>query len=148
MLERPPIGEVIRAARQELDLSQVEFAARCDISSQYLSLLELGRVNVSLDTLVGISAVINESLSSIFDQAERLLAGSTINAVRASRDEDGSRLVPVRKRPVAPPPVVSSKGTTPQQVRRTSTSSPKSVKLSSSSKQSAAKKAARKSSSK
>jgi transcriptional regulator with XRE-family HTH domain len=148
MHERPPVGEVIRAARLELDLSQAEFAARCDISSQYLSLLELGRVNVSLDTLLGISAVINESLSSIFDQAEKLLAGSNIDNVRALRDKEGARLIPVRKRPVAPQPAASSKDAPRPKVGRASASSPKSVKLVGASKRSAVKKTTRKSSSK
>ncbi|MFB9125723.1 XRE family transcriptional regulator [Paraburkholderia dipogonis] len=74
MIDRPPIGKVIRSLRRELNLTQNELASRCEITSQYLSLLELGRVNVSLDTLLVIAAQFERPLSSILLEAETLMA--------------------------------------------------------------------------
>jgi transcriptional regulator with XRE-family HTH domain len=74
MVERPPVGRVIRSLRRALDLTQVELARECGISSQFLSLLELGEVNVSLDVLVALSARLGQPLSAIFLAAEKPLA--------------------------------------------------------------------------
>ncbi|MFM0553584.1 helix-turn-helix transcriptional regulator [Paraburkholderia sediminicola] len=72
MVQRLPVGKVIRSLRRELELTQADFASRCDITSQYLSLLELGRVNVSLDTLMVIAAELGQPLSSMLLAAETL----------------------------------------------------------------------------
>lgn len=70
MVERPPVGKVIRLLRLELKLTQIEFAKRCGLTSQYLSLLELGKVNVSLDTLLVIAEQLGEPLSHVLSKAE------------------------------------------------------------------------------
>jgi transcriptional regulator with XRE-family HTH domain len=73
MILRPPVGKVIRSMRRELNITQTELASRCEITAQYLSLLELGRVNVSLDTLLVIAAQLGQPLSSILIEAEALM---------------------------------------------------------------------------
>jgi transcriptional regulator with XRE-family HTH domain len=72
MVDRPPIGAVIREERLALGYTQAKLAALCDITPQYLSLLELGEVNVSLDTLLSISSVIGKPLSLLIARAEEL----------------------------------------------------------------------------
>jgi transcriptional regulator with XRE-family HTH domain len=74
MVERPPVGAVIRSLRRGLKLTQNELALRCGLTAQYLSLLELGQVNVSLDTLVVISAELGQPLSAMLLEAETMLA--------------------------------------------------------------------------
>ncbi|WP_197496895.1 helix-turn-helix domain-containing protein [Paraburkholderia caribensis] len=74
MIDRPPIGQVIRAARLHLGHTQAKFAVLCNITPQYLSLLELGEVNVSLDTLLMISEALGEPLSSLLAKAEAMAA--------------------------------------------------------------------------
>ncbi|MGF6770622.1 transcriptional regulator with XRE-family HTH domain [Paraburkholderia sp. GAS199] len=75
MIQRLPVGKVIRTMRRERDLTQAEFASRCGITGQYLSLLELGQVNVSLDTLQNIAAALEQPVSALLLQAEVLAAG-------------------------------------------------------------------------
>ena len=86
MIDRPPIGQVIRAARLHLGHTQAKFAVLCNITPQYLSLLELGEVNVSLDTLLMISEALGEPLSSLLAKAEAMAAsGEASPALRGSR---------------------------------------------------------------
>ncbi|MFL9900028.1 helix-turn-helix transcriptional regulator [Paraburkholderia fungorum] len=74
MIERPPVGKVIRSLRRGLKLTQNELASRCGLTAQYLSLLELGQVNVSLDTLLAISSELGQPLSTMLLEAEALVA--------------------------------------------------------------------------
>jgi transcriptional regulator with XRE-family HTH domain len=74
VLDRPPIGAVIREERLARGYTQAKLASLCDITPQYLSLLELGEVNVSFDTLLAISAALGQTLSSLVARAETLHA--------------------------------------------------------------------------
>jgi transcriptional regulator with XRE-family HTH domain len=74
MVDRPPIGAVIREERLALGYTQAKLASLCDITPQYLSLLELGEVNVSFDTLLSISGVLGKPLSLLVARAEALHA--------------------------------------------------------------------------
>ena len=88
MVDRPPIGAVIREVRLALGYTQAKLASLCDITPQYLSLLELGEVNVSLDTLLSISAVLGEPLSSLIAKAEAIGSGQKTNRRRLSTTAD------------------------------------------------------------
>ncbi len=85
MADRPPIGAVIREARRAMGYTQAGLASLCDITPQYLSLLELGEVNVSLDTLMAICVALDEPLSSLVVKAEELQAGQRRAAAAQSR---------------------------------------------------------------
>ncbi|TXC79100.1 helix-turn-helix domain-containing protein [Paraburkholderia azotifigens] len=87
MVHRPPIGRVIREARLALGYTQAKLASLCDITPQYLSLLELGEVNVSFDTLLSISAALDQPLSSMIEKAETLHAGSQVSESTAKSHE-------------------------------------------------------------
>ncbi|EEF24581.1 conserved hypothetical protein, partial [Ricinus communis] len=84
MVDRPPIGQVIRTERLNLKQTQASFAALCGITPQYLSLLELGDVNVSLDTLLMICKVLNKPLSVLMATAEDLAKGIVSNSPSSS----------------------------------------------------------------
>lgn len=55
------IGEKIRKARIEAELSQEQLAEQCDISLSFLGHIERGSRKMSLETLVSISNALNLS---------------------------------------------------------------------------------------
>jgi transcriptional regulator with XRE-family HTH domain len=56
----------IRALRERRGLTQEDFAARCDISVSFVSLLERGERNPSYDTLLQVAAALELPLSELF----------------------------------------------------------------------------------
>ena len=64
VLDYKKIGYRVRAARREESLSQEVLAERCSTTSRYLSDIENGKCNPSLDMLVRISAALNVSVDS------------------------------------------------------------------------------------
>jgi transcriptional regulator with XRE-family HTH domain len=64
-----PVGDVIRLRREQKGLSQVALADASGLSSQYISLVELGR-NPSLDTLSSIAASLGCKVSDLVLDAE------------------------------------------------------------------------------
>lgn len=52
---RKSMGEVIRANRKMLKMSQEKLAEKADLSPTFISDLERGRVNVAVDTLLRIA---------------------------------------------------------------------------------------------
>ncbi|CAG9240003.1 hypothetical protein BCAR13_920007 [Paraburkholderia caribensis] len=67
-----PVGDIIRLRREQKGLSQVALADASGLSSQYISLLELGR-NPSLDTLSSLAASLGCKVSDIILDAEERL---------------------------------------------------------------------------
>ncbi len=65
MLHRKMIGENIRAARLEKGWSQEKLAIRAKMNSDYLSTLERGLVNVSVDKLMKISKALRTPFSEL-----------------------------------------------------------------------------------
>ncbi|WP_343654374.1 helix-turn-helix transcriptional regulator [Paraburkholderia caribensis] len=96
MVDRPPIGAVIREERIARGYTQAKLASLCDITPQYLSLLELGEVNVSFDTLLSISTALEQPLSSLVARAETLHAGSEVSSSTA---QSGGKTRPKTARP-------------------------------------------------
>lgn len=64
VLDYKKIGYRVRVARREESLSQEALAERCSTTSRYLSDIENGKCNPSLDMLVRISAALNVSVDS------------------------------------------------------------------------------------
>jgi transcriptional regulator with XRE-family HTH domain len=60
-------GERLRDLRQAAGLSQEAFAERCGLDRTYISGIERGRRNVSLQNLKLIAYALNTSLSRLFD---------------------------------------------------------------------------------
>jgi len=60
-------GERLRDLRQASGLSQEAFAERCGLDRTYISGIERGKRNVSLQNLKLIAKALNTSLSRLFD---------------------------------------------------------------------------------
>lgn len=58
-------GQRVRELRQELAISQEEFAARCNLDRTYISSLERGHRNVSLKNIAAIASALNVTMSEL-----------------------------------------------------------------------------------
>lgn len=61
------VGKRIKELRQIQGLSQEEFAFRCDLDRTYITSLERGKRNISLENLEKIAKAFNMSLSEFFN---------------------------------------------------------------------------------
>ncbi|WP_216856909.1 helix-turn-helix domain-containing protein [Acidisoma sp. S159] len=61
-------GDNLRAARLKSDLTQAEIADRLGITQQYLSLIETGRKNVTLRTMIALADVLGADLSAMLQR--------------------------------------------------------------------------------
>jgi transcriptional regulator with XRE-family HTH domain len=64
------IGKRITHLRNQKKLSQQKFANEADIERSYLTHVEKGRKNISLNTLKKITAALEVSLKDFFDAKE------------------------------------------------------------------------------
>lgn len=63
-------GQVVRKLRLEQNISQEELADRCGLHRTYISDIELGKRNVSLENIERISISLNRSLSDLFKEVD------------------------------------------------------------------------------
>ena len=61
------IGTLIRDTRKQQGLSQEEFAFKCDLDRTYITSLERGKRNISLENLEKIAKAFNMTLSEFFN---------------------------------------------------------------------------------
>lgn len=61
-------GKCVRELRTEAGLSQVEFAERCGFYQTYLSRIENGRANPTLNAVEVIANALGLSVFDLFDQ--------------------------------------------------------------------------------
>ena len=59
-------GEAVRRYRQMKEISQDEFAEMCGLHRTYISDIELGKRNVSLENIEKIANALNISISQLF----------------------------------------------------------------------------------
>ena len=59
-------GEAVRRYRQMKEISQAEFAEMCGLHRTYISDIELGKRNVSLENIEKIANALNISISQLF----------------------------------------------------------------------------------
>ena len=59
------LGETIRARRKQARVSQEKLAEKADLNPKYLSEVERGRANISLDALVRISKALKVQLRDL-----------------------------------------------------------------------------------
>ncbi len=64
------VGSRIAYLRKKKDLSQQKFANEADIERSYLTHVEKGRKNISLNTLKKITSALDVSLKDFFDAKE------------------------------------------------------------------------------
>ena len=63
-------GQAVRKLRQGQKISQEELAERCGLHRTYISDIELGKRNVSLENIERIAAALERSLSDFFKEVE------------------------------------------------------------------------------
>lgn len=63
-------GKAVRRRRNELGLSQEDFADKAGIHRTYISSIELGKVQVSIRIAHQLAAALNTSLSKVFREIE------------------------------------------------------------------------------
>nr|WP_242042333.1 helix-turn-helix transcriptional regulator [Leptolyngbya sp. FACHB-541] len=65
---RQRFGKAIRRRRRELDISQEELAELAELHRTYISDVERGEVNPSLDNIEKLAAALNITISDLFIQ--------------------------------------------------------------------------------
>lgn len=63
-------GEVVRRLRKKVEPSQEKFAARARISRTYMSEIERGVTNVSLDTIDRVAKALGLTLAELFREVD------------------------------------------------------------------------------
>lgn len=63
-------GQAVRKVRLEQGISQEELADRCGLHRTYISDIELGKRNLSLENIERIAISLNRSLSEFFKEVE------------------------------------------------------------------------------
>lgn len=64
-------GQVIRALRQSKNISQEQLADLCGLHRTYISDVELGKRNVSLENIDKIATALDMKVSDIFIEVEK-----------------------------------------------------------------------------
>lgn len=63
-------GQAVRKVRLEQSISQEELADRCGLHRTYISDIELGKRNLSLENIERIAISLNKTLSEFFKEVE------------------------------------------------------------------------------
>ena len=63
-------GQAVRKVRLEQGISQEELADRCGLHRTYISDVELGKRNISLENIERIAISLNRTLSDFFKDVE------------------------------------------------------------------------------
>ena len=65
---RKIVGDKIKFLRKELDFTQEAFADRCGFARSYMSRIERGKANLSLDAIEIIAIALNVSESELLER--------------------------------------------------------------------------------
>lgn len=63
------LGEAVRNERQRLDMSQEDFAERCDLHRTYIGQIERGEKNISFLNILKVANAIGAKPSELFRNA-------------------------------------------------------------------------------
>ena len=63
-------GQTVRKIRLSKDISQEKFADMCDLHRTYISDIELGKRNVSLENIGNMANALDMSISKLFQEVE------------------------------------------------------------------------------
>lgn len=63
-------GQAVRKVRLEQSISQEELADRCGLHRTYISDIELGKRNLSLENIERIAISLNKTLAEFFKEVE------------------------------------------------------------------------------
>ena len=67
---RRTFGQAVRQCREQLGLSQEEFAEQAEIHRTYVSSIELGKVSVGIEVANQLAAALGKRLSELVEEAE------------------------------------------------------------------------------
>lgn len=67
---RIKFGKTLRRLRKKQGVSQEAFADKCDLHRTYISDIERGERNISLENIEKIANVLNVSISELFKELE------------------------------------------------------------------------------
>lgn len=67
---RVKFGSTLRRLRKDRSISQEAFAGKCDLHRTYISDIERGERNVSLENIEKIAKVLNIQISELFREVE------------------------------------------------------------------------------
>jgi transcriptional regulator with XRE-family HTH domain len=68
---RKVFGQNMQAARIKAGLTQAQLAERTGLTQQYVSLVEAGRQNITIDTMAAIARVIGRDVSALLRARDR-----------------------------------------------------------------------------
>ena len=63
-------GQTVRKIRLSKDISQEKFADMCDLHRTYISDIEIGKRNVSLENIGKMANALDMSISKLFQEVE------------------------------------------------------------------------------
>lgn len=63
-------GQTVRKIRLSMDISQEKFADMCDLHRTYISDVELGKRNVSLENIGKMASALDMNISELFQEVE------------------------------------------------------------------------------
>jgi len=63
-------GDNLRAARLKAGLTQAELGSRVGRSQQYISLVEVGRENLTIDTMSMLAAIVGQDVITMLQQQQ------------------------------------------------------------------------------
>ncbi len=86
------VGEKIKKLRKEMKISAKELAAKSDISSSMLSLLENGSTQGSVETLRKIAKVLNTTIASLFSDEREPPSNNTHESFFVVRKRDRKKI--------------------------------------------------------
>jgi transcriptional regulator with XRE-family HTH domain len=81
----PRVGRVIRKYRESIGLSQEELAERSGLHRTYISLVERGRRNITVDALTQIAEALEVYPSKLMSEAEKEPDAAGDRGTRRSR---------------------------------------------------------------
>lgn len=90
-------GMRMKELRKNRDLSQEELAERADMSSKYISRIEMGQSFPSIETLAKLAGALNVELKDFFEFAHKIPSQrelkEILNSLLKETDEEKVRLI-------------------------------------------------------
>lgn len=64
-------GKTVRELRQKMGISQENFADICDLHRTYISDVELGKRNISIENIQRVADALNMTMEELFKEVEK-----------------------------------------------------------------------------
>ena len=97
-------GSRLKEARQQKGMTQSDLAEATGLPQQYISLIETGRQNVTLETVVALAAVVDCEIGAMLRPPVIHRMPQVASRVRTTRDHSGKEREAAAPLPVQPVP--------------------------------------------